>query len=170
MKNWFVVYTKPRQEKKIANELTKIGIEAYCPVKVVARQWSDRKKKVEVPLFTSYCFVHIEEQDRNKVFQVSGVLRYLFWLKKPAIVRDKEIAEIKRWLNEYDHEQISIKQFQNNDRVIIKSGILIDKEAIVMKQNGNQLMLQLESLGFALYVSQSNIIVNPIENKEKQIT
>ncbi|MFD2520269.1 UpxY family transcription antiterminator [Emticicia soli] len=170
MKNWFVVYTKPRQEKKIANELTKIGIEAYCPVKVVARQWSDRKKKVEVPLFTSYCFVYLEDSDRNKVFQVSGVLRYLFWLKKPAIVRDKEIAEIKRWLNEYDHEQISIKQFQNNERVIIKSGILIDKEAIVMKQNGNQLMLQLESLGFALYVSQSNIIVNPIENKEKQIT
>lgn len=167
MKNWFVVYTKPRQEKKVAQELAKIGIEAYCPAKIVERQWSDRKKKVEAPLFTSYCFVHIEEQDRNKVFQVSGVLKYLFWLKKPAIVRDEEIAEIKRWLNQYDHKQIGIRQFQNNERVIIKSGLLIDKEAIVLKQNGNQLMLQLESLGFAIYVSQSNIIVNPLETKEE---
>jgi len=166
MKNWFVVYTKPRQEKKVATELAKVGIEAYCPVKVIERQWSDRKKKVETPLFTSYCFVHIKDQERNKVFQVTGVLKYLFWLKKPAIVRDEEIAEIKRWLNEYDNKKISVKQFQNDDRVIIKSGLLIDKKATVLKQNGNQLMLQLESLGFALYVSQSNIIVNPIETNE----
>lgn len=167
MKNWFVVYTKPRQEKKVAIELAKIGIEAYCPVKVIERQWSDRKKKVETPLFTSYCFVHIKDQERNKVFQVAGVLKYLFWLKKPAIVRDEEIAEIKRWLNEYDNKQISVKQFQNYDRVIIKSGLLIDKKATVLKQNRNQLMLQLESLGFSLYVSQSSIIVNPIETDDQ---
>lgn len=78
MKNWFVIYTKPRQEKKVATELAKIGIESYFPAKIIERQWIDRKKKIEIPLFKSYCFVHIEEQERNKVFQVAGVLRYMF--------------------------------------------------------------------------------------------
>jgi transcription antitermination factor NusG len=162
MKNWFVVYTKPRQEKKVANELKKIGIESYCPTKLVERQWSDRKKKIEVPLFTSYCFVNLEEKERNKVFQVAGVIRYLLWLKKPAIVRDEEINEIKRWLNDYDHNLIETRVFQNNDRLIIKSGMFIDNKAIVLKQNGNQLILQLENLGYNLSISQTDILMQPI--------
>ena len=162
MKNWFVVYTKPRQEKKVANELNKIGIESYCPTKLVERQWSDRKKKIETPLFTSYCFVNLTENDRNKVFQVPGVIRYLFWLKKPAIVRDEEIIEIKRWLNDYDHNLIEAKVFQNNDRLIIKSGLFVDTEATVLKQNRNQLVLQLESLGFNLSISQKDIVIQSL--------
>ncbi|WP_337042018.1 UpxY family transcription antiterminator [Emticicia sp. 17c] len=162
MKNWFVVYTKPRQEKKVANELQKIGIEAYCPTKITERQWSDRKKKIEVPLFTSYCFVNIEEQERNKVFQVSGVVKYLFWLKKPAVVRKEEIEEIKRWLNDYDHDLIETRVFHHNDHLIIKSGILIDKKAVVLRQNRNQLILQLENLGFTLSISQTDILMQTI--------
>ncbi|RYU92906.1 UpxY family transcription antiterminator [Emticicia agri] len=162
MKKWFVIYTKPRQEKKVANELAKISIESYCPTKKVERQWSDRKKKVETPLFTSYCFVHIEEKDRNKVFQVPGVVRYVFWLKKPAIVRDEEIEEIKRWLNDYNHEYIETRKFQDNERLIIKSGLLIDQQATVVKQNGNQLILQLENLGFTLCVSQTDMLLSPV--------
>lgn len=162
MKNWFVVYTKPRQEKKVAEELKKIGIESYCPTKLVERQWSDRKKKVEVPLFSSYCFVNLEEKNRNVVFQVAGVIRYLFWLKKPAIIREEEISEIKRWLNDYDHELIETKVFQTNDRLIIKSGLFIDNTAIVLKQNGNQMILRLEKLGFNLSISQIDTLMQPI--------
>ena len=90
--NWYVVYTKPKWEKKVAEQLTQRGIECYCPIVTEVRQWSDRKKKVEVPLFNSYVFVRLAEVDRNLVFQSSGVVRYLFWLAKPAIVRDEEIS------------------------------------------------------------------------------
>ena len=65
---WYVVYTKSKQEKKVAEGLKKLGIEAYCPLVTVMKQWSDRKKKVEVPLINSYVFVNIDERQRDDVF------------------------------------------------------------------------------------------------------
>ena len=59
------------------------------------KQWSDRKKKVEIPLINSYVFVNIEDKNRNIVFEVSGVVRYLFWLGKPAVIQEQEIEALK---------------------------------------------------------------------------
>ena len=56
--NWYVLYTKPKWEKKVAEQLQAMGIDCYCPLVMKERQWSDRKKKVEMPLFNSYVFVH----------------------------------------------------------------------------------------------------------------
>ena len=81
---WFALYTKPRNEKKVAENLAALGIEVYCPLVTTIKQWSDRKKKVESPLIPSYVFVKIEEANRKEVFQVSGVVQYVFWLGKPA--------------------------------------------------------------------------------------
>ena len=77
---WYVIYTKPRNEKKVAERLQQIGITVYCPMITMIKQWSDRKKKVQIPLLNSYVFVCLEDKEREKVFQVSGVVRYLFWL------------------------------------------------------------------------------------------
>jgi transcriptional antiterminator RfaH len=96
---WYVIYTKPRNEKKVTERLQQIGIVVYCPLVTQIKQWSDRKKKIQVPLFNSYLFVNMDEKDREKVFQVSGVVRYLFWLGKPAIVRDEEIDVLRDSLN-----------------------------------------------------------------------
>src|SRR5690606_20682493 len=97
---WFVLYTKPRAEKKTAEQLARMGVEVYCPVVRTMRQWSDRKKKVDIPLFSSYLFVNLTEEERNVVFRASGVVRYLFWLGKPAVVRQEEIDTIREWLDE----------------------------------------------------------------------
>lgn len=162
MKNWFVIYTKPKQEKKVANALEKLGIESYCPTKIVERNWSDRKKKIEAPLFPSYCFVYIEEKDRNMVFQVSGVVKYLFWLKKPAIVRSEEMEEIKRWLSEYSHNLIETRPFRYNDTLVIKSGLFSEKKGTVLKQKRDQLLLNLENLGITLYISQTDVLLSSV--------
>jgi transcription antitermination factor NusG len=90
--NWYVVYTKPKWEKKVAEQLKK-GIACYCPLVTQVRQWSDRKKKVEVPLFNSYVLV---ARSTKIWFSIGRVVRYLFWLGKPAIVRDEEIDTIKK--------------------------------------------------------------------------
>lgn len=74
--NWYVIYTKPKWEKKVAEQLADAGIECYCPLITQVRQWSDRKKKVVVPLFNSYVFVRLEDCDRNLVFQSPGAVRY----------------------------------------------------------------------------------------------
>ena len=81
--NWYAVYTKPRNEKKVEEQLLKMGVETFCPKVSVVKQWSDRKKRVSQPLIPSYVFLKIKEQERDLVFSVSGVVRYLFFLGKP---------------------------------------------------------------------------------------
>jgi hypothetical protein len=82
MKSWHVIYTKPRAEKKVEERLNNFGIEAFCPVKQQIKQWSDRKKKILVPVLPSMVLVNIDEKNRNRVFDIPGVVRYMFWLKK----------------------------------------------------------------------------------------
>jgi transcriptional antiterminator RfaH len=148
--NWYVVYTKPKWEKKVAEQLTQSGIECYCPLVVQIRQWSDRKKKVEVPLFNSYVFVRLAEKDRNLVFHSSGVVRYLFWLGKAAIVRDQEINTIKNWLSTPDQFEISVVPLQVGDKIVLESGPFQSQEAIVQEVNKTNYVLFLESLGCVL--------------------
>ncbi|MBX9888351.1 MAG: UpxY family transcription antiterminator [Flavobacteriaceae bacterium] len=148
--NWYVLYTKPKWEKKVAEQLSKNGIECYCPLVVQVRQWSDRKKKVEVPLFNSYIFVQLSEADRNVVFDSPGVVRYLFWLGKPAIVRDEEIKVIKKWLNNTVDTDISVSHYKVGDSVEIESGPFLSQKAIVQQVNSNNYILVLESLGCVL--------------------
>ena len=148
--NWYVVYTKPKWEKKVAEQLVQRGIECYCPLVTQIRLWSDRKKKVEVPLFNSYVFVRLEEKDRNLVFQSSGVVRYLFWLGKPAIVREEEIGTIKNWLSMPDAYEVSVAALQVGDKVVLDSGPFQSQEAVVQEVNKNSYVLFLESLGCVL--------------------
>ena len=90
MKKWFVLYTKPHQELKVVQQLEEIGISSYCPTVKLIKQYSDRKKKIQKPLMSSYVMVLIEEHKRNDVFSVFGIVRYLFWLGKPAVIAKKK--------------------------------------------------------------------------------
>ena len=98
-KKWFVVYTKPQQELKVAEQLSRMGIINYCPTITLLKQYSDRKKKVIKPLISSYVMVQLEEKERNSVFSCSGIVRYLFFLGKPAVVRASEINLMQDNLN-----------------------------------------------------------------------
>lgn len=150
--NWYVVYTKPKWEKKVANSLNQIGINCYCPLKTQIRQWSDRKKKVETPIFNSYVFVQLEDNKRNEVFQIQGVVRYLFWLGKPAIVRDEEITIIKKWLFLPDEFEVLIAPYNIGDEVELESGPFISQKARVKEVNKTHYVLVLESLGCTLKI------------------
>ncbi len=148
--NWYVVYTKPKWEKKVAEQLKNRGITCYCPLVTQVRQWSDRKKKVEVPLFNSYVFVQLPEAERNMVFQSVGVVRYLFWLGKPAIVRDEEIETMRKWLDPTQANDISVVSFQVGDSIQLESGPFSSQKAIVQEVTNTHYVLVLESLGCVL--------------------
>jgi transcriptional antiterminator RfaH len=92
---WCVLYTNPRAEMKVAQRLEKIGVEAYCPARIEMRQRSDRKKKIWVPLLPSMVLVNIDEREKNKVFDVQGVVRYLYWCGKLAKVSVNEVLTLK---------------------------------------------------------------------------
>ena len=148
--NWYVVYTKPKWEKKVAERLNEIGVVAYCPLISKTSQWTDRKKTVQVPLFNSYIFVQLEEKDRSSVFDVVGAVRYLFWLGKPAIVKDSEITTIKEWLSAPEDYEISLDQWKKGDKIIVESGPFVNQSAIIQDVKPNHYVLLLESLGCVL--------------------
>ena len=148
--NWYVVYTKPKWEKKVADKLNQLGIECYCPLVTQIKQWSDRKKKVEMPLFNSYVFVQLTDSERNLVFQVQGVVRYLFWLGKPAIVKDQEIEIIKKSLKAPNLSDVSVSVIQVGDKIKLESGAFSNQNAIVQEVSNNYYVLVLETLGCVL--------------------
>lgn len=150
--NWYVLYTKPKWEKKVATQLEALGINCYCPLIIKERQWSDRKKKVEVPLFNSYVFVQLEEKARSQVFQSPGAVRYLFWLQQPAIVREDEISTIKKWLSSPDLEDIEVTpiQVQVGDVIEVDKGPFVNQKAVVKEVTKSHYVLVLESMGCVL--------------------
>ena len=155
--NWYVVYTKPKWEKKVAERLNEIGVVAYCPLIAKLSQWSDRKKVVNVPLFNSYIFVQIADKDRNRVFEVSGVIRYLFWLGKPAVVKDCEIETIKNWLSVPDVYDVLVDQWKKGDTIVLESGPFANQSAVIKEVKQNHFILILESLGCMLKVSKKEV-------------
>ena len=150
---WYVLYTKPRQEKKIADSLNAIGIEAYCPLVTVVKQWSDRKKKVQIPLINSYVFVNIEEHQREEVFKVSGIVRYLFWLGKPAVVRAIEIEVLKKSL-EGIVASFEVSAIQKDTIYKIPEGPFQGFEGIVKNINATTIQLLLVDLGFFITLTR----------------
>ena len=146
MKKWFVIYTKANQEIKVAEQLNKIGISCYCPTVTIIKQYSDRKKKILKTLIPSYVFVLIEEGRRNDIFSVFGVARYMFWLGKPAVVREKEIELMKKYLNG-EFQSVSLTNFTKGQLHKISEGIFKGKIGRVIEIQKNKIKLQLESLG-----------------------
>jgi transcriptional antiterminator RfaH len=155
--NWYVVYTKPKWEKKVAERLNEIGIVAYCPQITKLSQWSDRKKLISVPLFNSYIFVQIEEKNRNQIFAVTGVVRYLFWLGKAAVVKDSEIETIKNWLSAPNVYEVSVDQWKKGDTIVLESGPFISQSAVIQEVKQNHYILILESLGCVLKVNKKEL-------------
>ncbi len=161
--NWHVLYTKSRYEKAVAEKLALSGIEVFCPVLKRKKLWSDRWKWVEEPLFRSYCFVKIAETERERVFSVPGVVRYIYHCGTPATLREKEMDQLKNWLMQYDHDSIEACSFNVNDRIMIRSGALIDKEAEVIESKGNYALLYLENLGIQVKVDLRKNIVEKLK-------
>ncbi len=131
--------------------LTQLGFESYCPLNKVRRKWSDRIKVVEEPLFKSYVFVHIEDTLRPEVRYVDGVLNFVYWNKKPAVVKDEEIVAIKRFLSEYDDVEVKSMDVQPADEVVISAGVMMGAKGRVLRVMGNNIVeVRIESLGFIL--------------------
>jgi transcription antitermination factor NusG len=151
---WYAIYTKPRWEKKVHSLLTQKGFESYCPLNKVRRQWSDRTKIIDEPLFKSYVFVRVSEEERTAVRLTSGVVNYVYWLGKPAIVRDREIKAIRQFLDEYsDIEVQPIERFKPGDRVVVQQGIFLGKSGIIKNVKNRTVEVQIESIGFMLTAS-----------------
>ena len=162
-RRWLAIYTKPRWEKKVDQLLTDMNIHTYCPLNKVHRRWSDRMKLVEEPLFKSYVFVKINAPEEDIVKKVNGVLNFVYWLGKPAVIKDSDIERIKRFLRDYQDVEAHAMKLLPNTRVIITSGVLMDKEAKVISSNKKRVELEIESMGYKLVAYVERAHVSPLK-------
>ena len=146
--SWNVIYTKSRAEKKVEERLKNIGIEAYCPVIAEVKSWSDRKKSILVPVLPSMVLVKIDDNKRNEVFDVPGVVRYMFWLKKHAVVRDNEVDSLKFLLETNNITEQNVSSYSIGDEIKISS--LEDQLGIIKKISKNQTWVVLKQLGYVI--------------------
>ncbi|MEX0635189.1 MAG: UpxY family transcription antiterminator [Ferruginibacter sp.] len=149
-KIWYALYTRPRWEKKVAALLIQQGVEHYCPLNKVKKQWSDRKKYVLEPLFKGYVFVQLAEKDKWTIKTVEGVLNFVYWNGEPAKIRDAEINTIRKFLQEFDEVQVQQLNPQLKDKVKIKQGVLMNYKGIVLQINGNKARVKIDSMGLQL--------------------
>ncbi len=147
---WHVVYTRPRWEKKVARILDEKGIENYCPLNKVEKQWSDRKKIIFEPLFKGYVFIRITDDKKWNIKLIDGIISYVYFLGKPAVVRDEEIETIKKFLNEFKSIEVSDNQLKEKDAVIINRGVLMNYKGVVLEILGNKARVKIDSMGVSL--------------------
>lgn len=146
---WFVLYTKSRCEKKVADGLRRKDLEVYCPM----RKWSDRYKLVEEPLFRSYCFVRLADMDRSRVFGIPGVVRYLLWLGKPAVMIEEEIEGLRVMLGDFERDQIVLRKFDAHDRIKVKGAAALDTlEGEIVEKRDTKLQVFMDVLKVVVYV------------------
>lgn len=165
MEHWLAIYTKSRMEKKVADRLTEQQIEVYCPTQTVLRQWSDRKKKVKVAVFSSYVFVKFkDEEERLSILQTPGVVNFVRHLGADAKVRPKEIEAIKTLLGEY--EEVSVEPINAGDKVLIQHGGMKGQEGKVIKTQKDRVIVYIESLGLSLRAEISTAKVMKVKQEE----
>lgn len=154
VKTWHVVYTKSKWEKKIDALLTQKGIESWCPLQKKERQWSDRKKIIEEPLFKSYVFVRISKEEASHVLNTIGVVNFLYFEKKPAIIRDNEIEIIKKYLGEsYTNiEIVDMSNIKPETKVAVNQGLFMGQRGAVIKSGKKSVYVRLESINMMMIV------------------
>ena len=159
-RKWYAIYTRPRWEKKTDRLLQERGIHSYCPLHKTKRRWSDRVKLVEVPLFTSYVFVHVTEPEMTQVRATPGVLNFVYWNGKPAVIKDEEINDIRRFLNTYEDVEAIRTDIKPGDEVSVAAGPLMDHKGRVLEIGNKTVKVRIESLGYELvaYVDKKKVV------------
>ena len=159
-KKWFAIYVKSRSEKKVFKLLEDIGIESFLPLITRVKQWSDRKKKVDEPLFRSYLFVNITQKDYYNVLNVPGVVKFVAFNKQAVVVPENQIIAIKEYINDSTLHDINYEDFHEGELVKIKSGQMRGLTGKFVKINGkHRIIIDIEAVGQSLpiNIARSNV-------------
>ena len=146
---WYVLHTKPKSEKKVEEKLLSMGINAYCPTRSEVRFWSDRKKRIDIPVLPSMVLVNVEDKNINRVFEAPSVIRYMFWLGNRAEVRQLEIDILKKYLNgNYNFINCKLSNIKVGDNYELSS--FNNEKGIVNRISNNSIWIYLKSIGFSV--------------------
>lgn len=161
--HWYAFVTKPRHEKKVKNYFEISGITHFLPLKSILRQWKDRRRWVEAPLFSCYIFAQTAYNRRWDVLKIPGVVRIVDFNDRPAPVREDEIQTIMRVIGSNVETQVH-NGLLPGARVKISSGPLAGLEGMLQEQRGNRrFVIQVPVIGKSILVDVDDNIIDPIE-------
>ncbi len=137
-KSWYALYTRPKNEKKICFYLRQKGIVSFLPMTTEIRQWSDRKKRIKLPLFPNYIFVHINEKQLGCIDDISGAIRFIGIGKKPSVIPDKVIESLQK----IESKKTSVEElkFFKGEKVRIANGDFIGVEGVFIRKGMKKLL------------------------------
>jgi len=165
-KHWHALYVRSRAEKKVFEQLEEMGYEAYLPLITRIKQWSDRKKKVEEPLFRSYVFVRSSERQYYYILGVYGVVKFVTFEHKAVVVPDKQILAIKKYIDNPidDEDELKNIDLTEGQLVRITNGPLQGQIGrLVSIKSKRRLLIQIDVVGQAIPVSIPRTKVEPVE-------
>ena len=167
--NWFAIFTKPRAEKKVHQRMLDQDIKAFLPMIKTVRQWSDRKKTIEVPLISSYIFVLMEEKDLYKTLPIPGTVNVLKHLGKPAKIKTTEIENLRILSGTGENHQIAnCINVLSGDDVEVINGPFMGLIARCLREGQNhRVVVKIDSLGSCFNV---NIPLSFLRKIEKKVT
>ncbi len=153
-KKWYVLYTRSRFEKKVLKEMEQLGVECYLPLHRKLKQWSDRKKWVEEPLFRSYIFIKIHKDEYYKVLEVNGVINFISFEGRAAIVRDDQIEILKRILFSDTEFIVSNDEINPGTEIEIIYGSLKGlKGQLIKYKSKKKVIVKIESINHSLLLN-----------------
>lgn len=159
-KKWYIAYTRPGQEKKVSESLSRKKIESYCPLNCITYQASYGTRTIPQVLFCSYSFVRISEAQIPELRNIKGVINLVFWLNKPVIVPDHEINVIKEFLNE--HRSVTLEKIVIDQKVKFPTSLLTENKEQGIYVGNNTAKAILPSLGYAMTAEVRVAIEMPV--------
>jgi transcriptional antiterminator RfaH len=160
---WYPICTRSRAEKKVFLALEKKQIAAYLPLRKEVKQWSDRKKTIDVPLFNAYLFVFISSKEYTEVLMVNGVTRFIYFCGKIASIPAKQIDDLKLLLALDSDLELIEHAIKPGQKVLIKAGPFMGVIAeLVLIANKKNIILRLDNLGYSIQIKTSMAYIEPI--------
>ncbi len=168
-KNWYAIFTKPRSEKKVLERMLENDIQAFLPLIKTVRQWSDRKKTVQLPLIPSYVFINIEERNIFETLSIPGTVNVLRFLGKPAKIKDFEIENLKILSDSNEKFEITNNiRVVSGDNVEVTKGPFMGLIAVCEKtSSSHRVVVKIDSLGSGFSVNIPLSFLRKIEKKSK---
>jgi len=156
---WYVLYTRPRFEKKVDSILKQKGVHSFLPLCNVVRHWSNGKKLIQEPLFHSYVFVHVNLKEQDDALKTYGVTRYVTFNDKPACIPEEQIASIFQILK-FGYVPERFAYLEIGDKIEIVSGPLRGLTGFYVEERGSgKLVISLDFIrqSFSVIVDRRQI-------------
>lgn len=154
---WYAVYTRVNKEKKILSTLEELNVECYLPLTKTLKQWSDRKKWIEEPLFSCYVFVRVSNIEFFKVLHTSGVVNYVSFGGKAQSIPDKQLEGIRTFV-EQDKTEVTItkESIEPGTKAEVLYGPLKGVQGEIVKFNGKfRILIRIPMMGYCLHANIS---------------